>query len=188
MLNPRTMTLVTMVLAAAVTRVIPHPWNFTAVGAMCLFGGAMFHRRWAALAVPMIALLVSDIAIAYFQYGGDLSSITLFKYVLFAAMVGMGMLLRGRATPANVGGMAVAASAMFFIASNFEYWLTGGLYPLTPGGLLTCYIAAIPFDQNTLYANLFYSAVLFGGLHLLQRQWPSLQGQWTPEPAVLKAW
>jgi hypothetical protein len=27
-----------------------------------------------------------------------------------------------------------------------------------------CYVAAIPFFQNTLLSNLFYSALLFGGL------------------------
>ena len=186
MFNPRTMTLVTMVLAAALTRVMPHPWNFTAIGAMCLFGGATFQRRWAALAVPMIALLISDVAIAYLQYGGDLSTITSFKYLLFAATVGMGMLLRGRTNVASVGGMAIAASVMFFLVSNFHVWFSQTLYPHTAEGLLACYIAAIPFADTMLYANLFYSAVLFGGLHLMQRQWPALESPWVRQPALAK--
>lgn len=186
MFSPRTMTLVVMILAAALTRVMPHPWNFTAIGAMCLFGGATFHRRWAALAVPLIALLISDVAIAYLQYGGDLSTMTWFKYVLFAATVVMGMLIRGRTSAANVGGMAIAASAVFFVASNFEYWLTGGRYPLTAGGLTECYVAAIPFARNMFLSNLFYSAVLFGGLHLMQRQWPALQNPLAPQPQFAK--
>jgi len=181
------MTLVVMILAAALTRVMPHPWNFTAIGAMCLFGGATFHRRWAALAVPMIALLISDVAIAFFQYGGDLSTMTTFKYWLFAATVGMGMLIRGRTTVLNVGGMAIAAAVMFFLVSNFDVWLGSKTYPQTAAGLLTCYIAAIPFAQNMLYANLFYSAVLFGGLHLMQRQWPALQNPLAPQPQLAKA-
>lgn len=186
MFNPRTMTLVAMVLGAALTRVLPHPWNFTAVGAMCLFGGATFQRRWAALAVPMVALLISDVAIAFLQYGGDLSTMTSFKYWLFAATVGLGMLLRGRTSVANVGGMAIAASVMFFLVSNFNVWLGSTTYPQTAGGLLTCYVAAIPFAQNMLYANLLYSAVLFGGLRLMQRQWPALQGNLEPQPAWVK--
>jgi hypothetical protein len=175
MFNPRTMTLIAMILAAATTRVLPHPWNFTAVGAMCLFGGATFPRRWAAFAVPMIALAISDVAIAYLQYGGDLSTMTPFKYLLFAATVGMGMLLRGRTNFTTVTGMAIAASVMFFVVSNFQVWLDGKLYPMTAEGLVACYIAAIPFAQNMLYANLFYSAVLFGGLHLMQLRWPALE-------------
>lgn len=175
MFNPRTMTLVLMILAAAFTRVIPHPWNFTAIGAMCLFGGATFYRRWAALAVPMIALLISDVAIAFLQYGGDLSTMTSFKYWLFAATVGMGMLIRGRTTVASVTGMAIAASVMFFLVSNFNIWLGSTIYAPTAEGLLTCYIAAIPFAQNMLYANLFYSAVLFGGFHLMQQKWSALE-------------
>jgi hypothetical protein len=186
MFNPRTMTLVVMILAAAMTRVVPHPWNFTAIGAMCLFGGATFQRRWAALAVPLIALLISDVAIAYLQYGGDLSTMTTFKYWLFAATVGMGMLLRGRTSVVNVGGMSIAAAAMFFLASNFEYWVTSNTYPPTAAGLMACYVAAIPFAQNMFLANLFYSAVLFGGLHLMQQKWPALECPWTRQPAIAK--
>ena len=186
MFNPRMMTLVTMVLAAALTRVMPHYWDFTAIGAMCLFGGASFHRRWIALAVPMVALLISDVAIAYLQYGGDLTTITWFSYLLFAATVGMGMLIRGRTTVANVGGMAIAASVMFFVLSNLHYWLTSDTYAPTAGGLLTCYVKAIPFARNMFAANLFYSAVLFGGLYLMQRQWPALRNPWVREPALAK--
>jgi hypothetical protein len=40
----------------------------------------------------------------------------------------------------------------------------GHFYPQTPAGLVDCYVAAIPFFQNTLLSNLFYSALLFGGL------------------------
>lgn len=174
MFNPRTITLITMILAAAATRVLPHPWNFTAVGAMCLFGGATFQRRSLAFIVPLLALFVSDLVIAFTTYDGDLASMTMFKYSLFGLTVLMGMAIRERANLTNVLGMSLAASVMFFLLSNGHYWYTATLYPHTPEGLLTCYIAAIPFAQNMLYANVFYSVVLFGGLHLLQQRWPAL--------------
>jgi hypothetical protein len=35
-------------------------------------------------------------------------------------------------------------------------------------GSMTCYAAGIPFFKGTLFGNLFYSAVLFGGFELAQ--------------------
>src|SRR5437763_14129911 len=67
-LAPRAMTLVAMIAAAAATRIIPHPWNFTAVGAMCLFGGAHFRRQWQAFLVPIAALVISDVVLAATRY------------------------------------------------------------------------------------------------------------------------
>ena len=45
-------------------------------------------------------------------------------------------------------------------------WLFSGFYPRTLGGLEACYVAAIPFFQNTLAGDLFYAALLFGGFAL----------------------
>lgn len=45
-----------MVLAAAFSRLIPHPWNFTAVGAMALFAGAYFSAKKYSLIVPLAAI------------------------------------------------------------------------------------------------------------------------------------
>ena len=183
MLPARVAVLVTMIFAAAATRILPHPWNFTAVGALCLFGGAYFQRRWAAILVPIVALALSDVFLAGFVYGfGSLRHVWM-SYVLFVLTVCLGMLLRSRVTFARVTVTALVASGMFFLVSNFHAWLVGhGGYPLTPAGLLACYIAALPFAQNMLLANLFYSGVLFGGYELLSLQWPALR-----QPGMAKA-
>jgi hypothetical protein len=178
MLTPRAVTLVTMILAAAATRVIPHPWNFTAVGAMCLFGGAYFRRPWAAFLVPMAALLLSDIVLALTLYGFRGFSVISMSYLLFALTTLLGMTLRGRVTFFRVTATAILASAGFFLISNFHVWLTGHGAPST---LVATYIAAIPFAQNMFVANLFYSGILFGGYELLTQQWPALR-----QPATVK--
>jgi hypothetical protein len=182
---PRLITLVVMILAAAATRIIPHPWNFTAVGAMCLFGGAYFRRSWQALLVPLAALIVSDLVLAATRYNFGLFGYTSIwvGYGLFALTALIGMLLRGQVNVASVTLAAVGSSLMFFFASNFVAWIEGhGGYSYTPAGLMACYIAAIPFAQNMLFANLFYSAVLFGGYELLSLRWPALR-----HPALARA-
>jgi Family of unknown function (DUF6580) len=179
----RAIVLIPMILAAAATRIIPHPWNFTAVGAMCLFGGAYFQRRWQAFLAPLMALLISDIILAATVYGfGSLRSVWM-SYVLFAVTVLLGMTLRERVTFGRVAITAIGASVMFFLLSNFKVWLSGHGYPHTPVGLWACYVAALPYAQNMLLGNLFYSGVLFGGWELLSQQWPSLR---QPAPVAVR--
>ena len=40
------------ILVAAVLRLVPHPPNFTPIGAIALFAGAQLGRRWLAFAAP----------------------------------------------------------------------------------------------------------------------------------------
>jgi hypothetical protein len=53
--------------------------------------------------------------------------------------------------------------------------LKGIYYPPTLSGLAECYVAAIPFFQNTLAGDLLFSALLFGGFALLERRIPLLR-------------
>jgi hypothetical protein len=178
MLNPRAIALVTMILVAAATRVLPHPWSFTAVGAMCLFGGAYFRTAWRAFLVPLAALLLSDLLLAATRYGFvtfQYPSVWL-GYGLFALTVVIGMLLRGRVSVLSVGTAAIGAAVMFFLVSNLLAWAEGHTgQPQTAAGLVAGYVQAIPFARNMVLANLFYSAVLFGGYELMSMRWPVLR-------------
>ena len=53
--------------------------------------------------------------------------------------------------------------------------LFSGFYPVTPAGLAACYVAAIPFFQNTLAGDLVYATLLFGGFALAERAMPRLR-------------
>jgi hypothetical protein len=141
MLKPSLWTIFVLIVTAAATRLAPHWWNLTAVGAVCLFGGAYFQRKWAAFLVPLAALAISDVLLQTFvypEYGVNYFQYVYFQYVCFALTVPLGFLLRGRTTVLPVGGAAVGATAFFFLLTNFEVWLSGhgNLYPLTPAGLL----------------------------------------------------
>ena len=166
-MNPRTKLLIGMILAAAAMRLLPHPSNFTPIGALALFAGAQFDdKRWAFI-VPLAAMLLSDLVIGFH------SQMPLI-YGAFAVIVVMGFWLGEKKSAANIAGASVAAATFFFVVSNFSVWVFDGLYPLTFQGLVNCYIAAIPFFQNWLIATLFYSAVLFGGFALAEKKLPAL--------------
>ena len=162
------------IVAAAAMRLVPHPANFAPLGAMALFSGAYLGRRALAFAAPLGALLLSDLILGF--YPG-----MLVQYVSVALVVLLGSGVLGRITALRVGGAAVASSALFFALTNFGVWLLSGMYPQTLSGLAACYVAAVPFFQNTVAGDLFFSAALFGGFALLERAVPSLRGE--PQPA-----
>jgi hypothetical protein len=83
----------------------------------------------------------------------------------------------------RIAGAAVAGSVLFYVLTNFGTWLTTGMYPRTLEGLAACYVAAIPFFQNTLAGDLFFSALLFGGFAVAERAIPRLREAPRPQLA-----
>lgn len=168
MLTPRLAVLITMILAAAFSRLVPHPPNMASVTAVALFAGAYFSDRRLAFAVPLAALLLSDVVLGFYPE-------MVVVYASFALIVCIGLWLQKRRSVVRIGGAAVAGSVLFFLLTNFGVWAFGSLYPRTLVGLVTCYTAAIPFFRNTLAGDLLYTLVLFGGFSLLERRFSALR-------------
>ncbi len=181
LLAPGPLLLVAMIVVAALSRVLPHPPNFSPVEAIGLFGGACFARRSWALAVPLLAMFASDLVLGainggvYWSYMTGLSFWSV--YLCIAACTALGFGLRGKANGGNVLGYSLIGSVLFFLVTNFFTWYGGTLYPQTGAGLIAAYIAGIPFFQWTVLGTLFYAATLFGGFALLRRQVPALRAQ-----------
>ena len=166
--HARLLAILSAIVAAAALRLLPHPPNFTPIGAMALFGAAQLGRRPLAIAAPLGALLLSDLVLGF--YSG-----MLIQYLAVALIVLLGWALLRRVTAMRVGLAALASSVLFFAVTNFGVWLQSGMYPLDLAGLVACYVAAIPFFQNTLAGDLFFSGLLFGGFALLERLVPALR-------------
>ena len=170
-MNIRFSVIVSIILLLALYRVIPHPPNVSPVAAMALFGGVYFTDRKLAFIIPLFALVVSDLIIG-------LHNTLPFVYGVFAVTVVAGIWLRDKLSVMSVAGTALVTSLLFFVVTNFGAWLFNqGLYPMTSAGLLQSYIAGIPFYANTLTGDLFFTALLFGGFHLLERNISSLVAQ-----------
>lgn len=182
LLAPGPLTLVAMIVLAALSRLLPHPPNFSPVEAMALFGGAYFaNRAWAVL-VPLVAMLLSDVALGLTMGGEYWSYVaTSFSfwsvYLCIAVSTVMGFGLRGKVGGANVLGYSLAGSLLFFAVTNGVTWFGSTTYPQTGAGLVAAYVAGIPFFKWTVTGTLFYSALLFGGFALLRAQAPSLRAQ-----------
>jgi len=177
MFNPRVGTLVSMVLAAAATRLLPHPYNMTAMTALALFGGSYFTDRRLAFIVPMAALLLSDIALGvYFSWSFKAIQPHMWvQYLAFLLIVGMGLVLLKQRSFTRVGLVTLAASCFFFAFTNFFEWAFQPWYPKTAAGLAASYVAGIPFFRNAVVGDLLYSGLLFGGFRLLELRFRSLR-------------
>ena len=171
----RLLVLVAAIFAAATMRLLPHPPNFSPIAAMALFSGAYLPRRWLAFAAPFGALLLSDLVLGFYPE-------LIFVYLSVAATVLIGWLVSKRKTVLRIGAAAVASSVLFYLLTNFGVWLVVDFYPETADGLLASYVAAIPFFQNTLAGDLFFSALLFGGFALAERAMPGLRER--PRPSL----
>lgn len=138
------------------------PYNFVPIGAVALFAGARLPRRVAFL-IPLAILVLSDVAIdlqhGYPFYGA--SRIT--TYVVFTGIVAMGLMARRGTRPMILGGLSIAGSTLFFLASNFAVWAGGEGYghPFTWAGLVATYVDGLPFYRNSLSADLLGTASLF---------------------------
>ena len=168
--HSRLLVLLAAIAAAAVLRLVPHPPNFAPIGAMALFSGAYLGRRWLAFAAPFGALLLSDLVLGFYPE-------LLFVYVSVAATVLVGWALAARKTALRIASAALATSVLFFLLTNFGVWLMMDYYPKSLGGLLGCYVAAVPFFQNSVAGDLFFSGLLFGGFALLERTVPAVRPQ-----------
>lgn len=156
-----------MVLAAAFSRLIPHPPNFTPVAALALFGGASFGDKRAALCLPWVGLFFSDLVLGFYP-------ITPIIYASFALIAFLGMWLRKRPGFWNFTLATAAGAVLFFVLTNFGVWVIDTIYPKTEAGLAHCFVAAIPFFWNTLASDVMYTALLFGAPKLAEKQWPAM--------------
>jgi hypothetical protein len=157
-----------MILAGALSRLLPHTPNITAVTAIAVLGGAFLSNRWLAMLIPVAALFLSDLVLG-------LHSMVIYVYfsVMLIAFVSS-LSLKPALRWTRLFSTSVGASVFFFIVTNFGVWLSGGLYEKTWDGLVSCYVMALPFLATQAVGDLFYSAVLFGAVIAIRSWKPQL--------------
>ena len=147
-------TSIVLVFAVALSRLFPHPLNFTPIGAIALFAGVNFSKKYSLL-LPIIAMLVSDYFLGFY-------STMYWVYSSLILMSVVGILIKEKKSIPIIIGATLLNSILFFVITNFGVWFGGVMYPQSFSGLVDCYIAAIPFFRNSITGDLFYVAVIFG--------------------------
>lgn len=156
------------IFAAVLLRVLRHydiinlPPNFAPIAGMALFSGTYFLDRKQALIVPIIAMLISDAFIGFYN-----PLIMLSVYLCFGFAVLIGFYIKNNKNLTNIIGGSLLSSIVFYLITNYAVWGFGSWYPFTFSGLMQSYIMAIPFFKWTLLGDLFYVTMLFGCYELI---------------------
>lgn len=166
--TPRTILIFAAIFGAAIMRLLPHWPNFTPVAAMALFGGVYISRKALAFIIPLAAMFLSDLIIGFHS-----TMLAVYVGVIITVLIGLG--LKNRVKAGNVVIASLISSVIFFLITNFGAWMSGLMpYSKDFSGLVQAYIAGIPFFNNGLMGDLFYSTVFFGGFYLVTKRYPSL--------------
>ena len=131
-----------LILVATISRLIPHPPNFTPITAIALFSITKLDNKFLATLIPLLCLYLSDIFLGFF-------TINIFVYLSFTLISLLGYYIK----KINLFSVLLS-SLLFFIISNFGVWILG--YPKTFEGFFLCYFKAIPFFGYTILGDLFY--------------------------------
>lgn len=143
-----------LVVLGVLSRLSVHAWNFTILGGLALFSGALFVRKWVSILVMFTTLILSDILIGFH---GQMPLV----YLAFFMLCALGIILSNRPSRALVLGTSVLGSLLFFVVTNFAVWFEGALYPQTLSGLIECYMMGIPFYQNQILGDVISTFILF---------------------------
>lgn len=169
------------IIIAALSRIIPHPYNFAPIGAMSIFGAAYFTDKKFSFLLPLFAMFVSDLLVNNLLYANFYGGFVLFTpgfywmYGAIALIVVAGIFILKKVNTKTVIAGSLSASVIFFLITNFGTWLGNPMYPQGIEGLLMSYTAGIPFFHYTVLGDLFYSGVMFGAFEYAKQRSQVLQ-------------
>ncbi len=138
-------------------RLLPHAPNFTPVAASALFAASILRVRGLALVVQLAAMMVGDAVLGFYDW--QVMAIVYGALSLPACAVCLSSRLR---RPRMIVPVMLSSSLTFFLLTNFAVWAFSPMYAANPGGLVACYVAALPFLKYAIAGDLFWSAALFG--------------------------
>jgi hypothetical protein len=145
-----------LIIFGVVCRLIPHMWNFAPIVGISLFAGVYLGRNYA-LVLPLIAVLVSDTFIGFYEW-----QIVLAVYGSYLLIGLMSAIIKRYKKLETIIAVSIMASVLFFIITNWAVWQFSAWYTKDLAGLMQSYTLALPFFRNTLLGNLFYTLALFG--------------------------
>ena len=134
----------------ALSRIIPHPPNFTPILASAIMAPMLIKDRWFGIAIPIVAMFISDVIIGFHTY----------QFVIYFSIFVIALVSPMRKNYVSLGIMAIGGSVWFFISTNFAVWIIWDYYPITIEGLITSYTMAIPFFKNTLISTCLFTGLL----------------------------
>jgi hypothetical protein len=186
--NPRTVVLLVFIATTALMRIIFNynydisPLaNFSPIGAMAIFGGAYFNKKWKAFAFPLLMLFISDFVLhqtVFKAYGnGFLYRGWYWVYGAFILMTLVGMRLLKQVTINRFLLSVLICVFIHWIVTDLGVWIGSKKYSQDINGLIVCLVNAIPYEWRFLAGTLVYGVILFGLFEWMKRKYAVLQAR-----------
>ena len=145
------LTSISIFLALAMSRFIPHPPNFTSLLALSFYVPVLFGLRY--IPVLLISFVITDLAIGY--HSGT--------HWTWGSVLVIGLMSQYFSKNINLRLVGSLFGAfIFFLITNFGVWISG-MYSLTANGLIECYTLAIPFFTYSLISTILFSLLIETG-------------------------
>ena len=165
--------------------------NFAPLAAIALCGAAYLPGRYK-FAVPLLALLISDIALNAFYAASLFTPEILGRYLALARVCCLGVALQNRASLKTLLPGSVAASVIFYVISNAFSWLSDPGYMKNIAGFIQALTVGLPaysatptwmFFRNSLVSDLLFTAMFVACMHFGRSAAPSRAPQPLPRHA-----
>lgn len=163
---------VTLIIAAALSRVFLYPDNFSPIIGMAIFSGAVIKDRRFAFALPLLAMFLSDILFEVFNIApGFWGWGQLVGYGILAFITILAFSLK-KINVFSIAGYSIGASLLFFLLSNSAFFVFDNpiyhVYTQNFSGYMASLAGGLPFLKTGIIADLLYSGVLFGTYFLFK--------------------
>ena len=134
------------------SRLIHHPPNFTQIISVAILSSFFFKNINLSILVILISMFISDLLIGFHDY-------VFFTYIplVVIAIVFKEKILEYK----NILIYSVIGVIIFYLISNFGVWFLSKNYEENIQGLISCYIAGLPFLKNSLFSTIFYTYLTF---------------------------
>lgn len=143
-----------IIFTLCLSRILPHPPNFTPIISLAVMGPFLFGGLLASLICVILSMFLSDLVI-----GVHSSMVQI--YIIIALITLIFNRYKNNFNKSNVFFFSIYGSTIFFIVSNLNVWLFSNIYTKNLEGLINCYFMAIPFFHNTIISTVIFSYAIF---------------------------
>ena len=146
-----------------ISRMISDIPNFTATIALIMFTSYLIRDKFLSVLVILVSQIISDL------YIGIYSSM-FFVYGAYVFIALLSPIFMNKLSFKSVLISSLVTPTIFYIVSNFGVWITGSTYPLSLDGLIMCYVAGIPFFDETLLSTVVFSVTIYVMMKLIVKE------------------
>lgn len=152
-----------MMTLLVISRMISDIPNFTATIALIMFTSYLIRDKFLSVLVILVSQIISDL------YIGIYSSM-FFVYGAYVFIALLSPIIMNKLSFKSVLISPLVTPTIFYIVSNFGVWITGSTYPLSLDGLIMCYVAGIPFFDETLLSTVVFSVTIYAMMKLIVKE------------------